>query len=189
MEDIVKSSTILALGATALIACAGESRQAQSPTLTSAPTGATPATQEQAVPWPTLGNGTARFIRIDIGRDTFEACQRISPKFPFNSADALAQDRQQLEALAACLNSNGMRDRTLLLVGRADPAGTDAYNDELGMKRANAIKQILIENGIAESRITVATEGERAARGDTADQSAGYDRRVDIVVKGGVHAP
>jgi outer membrane protein OmpA-like peptidoglycan-associated protein len=178
----MKALTLVTLLAIALIGCGGEGRQAAEPKLSSAP-------ETRAPGWPTLGHDQARFIRIDLGPDSFSACQRISPKFPFDSAETYAQDKVQLEAFAACLNSDEMKDRKLLLVGRADPAGTADYNDELGMKRALAIKQILMDAGIAEGRLEIATEGKRGALGDDPAYARGYDRRVDVVVKGGTHLP
>jgi OmpA-OmpF porin, OOP family len=139
--------------------------------------------------WSTLGQGEARYIRIDLGPDTFAECQRLSPKFPFDSANTYASDREQIAALASCLNAPGQRDRMILLVGRADPRGSDAYNMELGKKRALAIKNILTSSGVAEDRIKVSTEGKTGAVGDQPDYSYGYDRRVDIVVIGGTHVP
>jgi outer membrane protein OmpA-like peptidoglycan-associated protein len=181
----MKTSILCTLFAAGLMGCASEPRPtAAAPQLTSAERPAM-----QGAGWPALGQGNARFIRIDLGPDTFNECIRVSPKFPFDSASTYAQDREQLVALAQCLNSLGMRDRSVRLVGRADPAGTDAYNEQLGMKRANAIRQILIDNGIGESRIEVVTEGARDAKGDTPDQSSGYDRRVDVVIEGGRHVP
>lgn len=175
---------LLAIGAIGLVACGGETRQTAEPRVTSSD-----ANEERGVGWPDLGRGSARFIRIDLGPDNLAECRHVSPKFPFDSATAYAQDQEQLTALSVCLSSPGMRERTITLVGRADPKGSDAFNQQLGMKRALAIKQHLIENGIAGSRIQVMSEGERGATGDTADSSAGRDRRVDVIVSGGTHTP
>jgi peptidoglycan-associated lipoprotein len=180
----MKTLTLAALLAIGLVACGGETRQTSDPRLTSSG-----PNEERVVGWPDLGRGSARFIRIDLGPDNFAECRHLSPKFPFDSASTYAQDHEQLAALAACLNAPGMRERTITLVGRADPQGSDAYNEQLGMKRALAIKAHLIENGIVEGRIQVLSEGERAATGDTPDYSAGHDRRVDVIVRGGTHGP
>jgi outer membrane protein OmpA-like peptidoglycan-associated protein len=173
--------TIAVIAATSAACSSAPPRQSADPQLTSASLG-----------WPRLGQDSARFIRIDLGPDTFAECQRLAPKFPFESAMTYAQDRIQLAALATCLNLQQMRERKLVLVGRADPRGTDAYNARLGMKRAETIKQILIENGIAADRIDIVSEGESAAvggAGNDATYSYGYDRRVDVIVRGGAHAP
>ncbi len=141
------------------------------------------------IDWPDLGRGEARYITIDLGPDSFSRCQRLSPKFPFDSARTRAQDRAQLSALASCLNHREMSDRSVLLIGRTDAQGSEQYNLELGAKRAARIKELLVSNGLAENRIRIATAGEVGAMGDKPDYSKGYDRRVDIHVIGGVHAP
>ena len=180
----MKTLTLGALLAIGLIACGGETRQTADPRLTSSG-----ASEERVMGWPDLGRGSARFIRIDLGPDNLAECRHMSPKFPFDSASTYAQDHEQLAALSTCLNAPGMRERTITLVGRADPQGSDAYNEQLGMKRAMTIKQHLIENGIPESRIRIVSEGEKGAMGDTPDYSSGHDRRVDVIVSGGTHSP
>jgi len=138
--------------------------------------------------WPDLGSGDARYITIELG-DTFETCRQVSPKFPFDSAYTRAQDRVQLRAFAACMNSPQFAQRKVLLVGRADPRGGSSYNQELGADRAERIKQLLVADGLAAERIAIASKGESGAKGDQPDFSYGYDRRVDVIVQGGVHTP
>jgi OmpA-OmpF porin, OOP family len=180
-EETMKTLALTTTLTILLAACAGESHPTAAPS---------PAPVEAKNPgWTELGRGTDRFIRIDLGPDSFAECRRLSPKFPFDSAATYAQDREQIAALASCLNTPGMQERKVLLVGRADQRGTDAYNEELGMKRAKAIKQILIDNGLDANRIDVETEGKKGALGDKSEYSPGYDRRVDIVVEGGTHEP
>jgi peptidoglycan-associated lipoprotein len=162
----------------------GTPRQAEEPQ-----TRVTIQSSEVKAGWPELGRGDARFIRIDLGPDTFAECQRLAPKFPFDSAETYAQDGPQLSALAACLNAPGMRERTITLVGRADPRGTPKYNVGLGARRAETIKQHLVDAGIAAERITVVSQGAYDAVGGTPEYDYGYDRRVDVVIGGGSHAP
>jgi outer membrane protein OmpA-like peptidoglycan-associated protein len=142
-----------------------------------------------AVDWPDLGRDEDRYITIDTGADAFATCRRIDVNFPFDSAKTRAQDRLQLRALATCLNHPEMVNRTLLLVGRTDAHGGTAYNQDLGMKRAERVKALLIESGVSASRISVKSEGELAAVGDKPEFSHGFDRRVDIAIVGGSHAP
>lgn len=147
------------------------------------------ATGEYSIDWPELGRGEARYIVVDMGPDTLETCRRVSPKFPFDSAKTRAQDNAQLSAFASCLNHDSMKDKKVLLIGRADAQGADTYNKDLGAKRAAHIRELLIKGGLDASRIEVDTEGETGAVGHTPDYSPGYDRRVDVIVKGGAHAP
>jgi outer membrane protein OmpA-like peptidoglycan-associated protein len=179
-EDDMKTH-LLFIGAAMLAACGGQTAQTPEPTLASA--------QETRANWPINGPGTDRFIGIDLGPDSFAECQRISPKFPFGSAVTFAEDRSQISALANCLNAPSMRGRTVLLIGRTDAHGSDSYNEKLGMRRAEAIRQLLVEEGVAPSRIEIKTEGAMAAMAGIGEFEEGYDRRVDIILRGGVHAP
>ncbi|HEY5376314.1 MAG TPA: OmpA family protein [Polyangiaceae bacterium] len=158
-------------------------KQAQPPQLP-----APNAQAEYSPDWPELGHDEDRFITFELG-DSFETCRRVSPKFPFDSAHARAQDRAQLRAFASCMNDPAMADRTILLVGRADDRGAVGYNRELGLKRAQRIKELLMGNGLSAARIQVRSAGDSGAQGENGDSSYGYDRRVDVIVNGGVHAP
>lgn len=146
------------------------------------------ANGEYAVDWPQLGHGEARYITIQLGPDSFEYCRDVSPKFDFDSSVTYVQDRAQLAAFARCMNKAGMENRRVLLVGRADPRGTDEYNQRLGQERAERIKALLISSGLSADRIQVESQGERDAKGHLPEYAYGYDRRVDVVV-GGVHHP
>jgi hypothetical protein len=141
--------------------------------------------------WPTLGHGYERFITIQLGPDGFEHCRMVSPKFPFDSATSYVEDKDQLAAFVRCLNHPEMAGRKVALIGRADPRGTDDYNMKLGAKRADSIRDYLVSAGLAPDRIVyIESEGKRDAKGSTdGDYSFGYDRRVDVRVLGGAHAP
>jgi OmpA-OmpF porin, OOP family len=169
-----------------LTACASGSNIQPTATATNLPP--PNAKGEYAVDWPDLGRGEARYITIQLGPDTFEHCRDVSPKFDFDSSLTYVQDRAQLAAFARCMNKSGMEGRRVLLVGRADPRGSDAYNMSLGQQRAEKIKSLLIASGLSADRIQIESHGEREAKGMRPEYSFGYDRRVDVVV-GGVHAP
>jgi hypothetical protein len=46
------------------------------------------------------------------------------------------------------------------LVGHADPAGTENYNADLAQRRANVVADVLMQAGIARSRIKILNAGE-----------------------------
>jgi len=179
------TTSTLGLLSMALVACAAETGTV---TTSSASLPPPNANGEYSPSWPTLGNGIARFITIELGPDTLAQCRMVSPKFPFDSATTYVEDKDQLAAFVRCLNHESMRTRTVLLVGRADPRGSDAYNMKLGLKRAEQIREFLTREGLAPERILATeTEGKRDARGNLPDYSFGYDRRVDVVVLGEHH--
>ena len=70
----------------------------------------------------------------------------------------------------------------LLVSGHADRAGPEPYNQTLSEKRADAIRQALVERGIAAGRLAVAAYGEKRPRVATPDGArAPLNRRVEIV--------
>ncbi len=65
--------------------------------------------------------------------------------------------------------------------GNCDEFGTDEYNYALGLKRAKAVKDILVSQGIAPSKMILVSFGESSPVCQTASDSC-YDRnrRVDL---------
>jgi peptidoglycan-associated lipoprotein len=147
------------------------------------------ANGEYHLDWPSEGSGVPRTITLQLGPDLHQYCRDVSPKFEFDQSWTYIQYRAQLVALASCLNKPGLENRHVLLVGRADPRGSDAYNLALGERRAGAVKDFLVSAGLNGSRIDIASQGEREARGNLPEYSYGYDRRVDVIVTGGAHHP
>lgn len=147
------------------------------------------ADKEYKVQFPDPGRGVARYIGIDIGADIAKQCGLVQTHFEFDSAEPVPQDKIVLKGLAECLNQPQLSDITLSLIGRADGRGTVAYNQALGLRRANAVKTLLVEAGMAADRIQTSSRGDRGAIGNDMAVSFGYDRRVDAVEVGVVHAP
>ena len=70
----------------------------------------------------------------------------------------------------------------LRITGHTDSTGDAAYNEELSMNRANAIKQALVERGIDAARLETSGTGEKQpiASNDTPEGQA-LNRRVELV--------
>ena len=144
---------------------------------------------QYTVAFPDQGHGVARYIGITIGDDIAKQCGLVQTHFEFDSAEPIPQDQIVLKALAGCLNQPKFEDVSLSLVGRADGRGTDVYNKALGLRRAERVKALLVASGMSEGRIKSSSRGDRGAIGDDMAVSFGYDRRVDAVEVGVVHAP
>lgn len=72
-------------------------------------------------------------------------------------------------------------DADLAITGYTDSRGSDAMNQALSEKRAEAVKAYLIENGVASDRITTRGEGEANPIGDNETaQGRAMNRRVEI---------
>jgi outer membrane protein OmpA-like peptidoglycan-associated protein len=147
------------------------------------------ADKEYKVQFPDPGRGVARYIGIDIGADIAQQCGLVQTHFEFDSAEPVPQDKIVLKGLAECLNQPKLSDITLSLVGRADGRGAAAYNNALGLRRANSVKKLLVDAGMAADRIQPSSRGDTGAIGNDMAVSFGYDRRVDAVEVGVVHAP
>jgi peptidoglycan-associated lipoprotein len=102
-----------------------------------------------------------------------------APKFDFNEANLSGNDRDVLGQVAGCLTSGALQGRGVILVGRADPRGSEQYNINLGELRAQAVREYLIERGVDARTIREGSRGALDARGY--DRSSWrMDRRVDI---------
>jgi OOP family OmpA-OmpF porin len=148
------------------------------------------ADQEYQVNFPDPGRGVPRYVRLTIGEDLSQSCRLVQPHFDFDSARLSPLDESTLRSLADCLDRPELKEADLAIVGRADSRGNAAYNAELGLKRAESVKKLLVAAGIDGDRIHTASSGSDGALGDDKGMySYGYDRRVDVLLTGIVHAP
>ena len=114
-----------------------------------------------------------------------------SAKVTFN-ADALFDfDKSVLKPAAkASLDSllgkiKSLTLEVIIAVGHTDAIGTEAYNQKLSVRRANAVKKYLVSKGIEPNRIYVEGKGKTQPVADnkTAEGRA-KNRRVEIEVVG-----
>lgn len=127
-------------------------------------------------------------LRVVIGADVKRACglpddAREPPRFDFDSARLRPRGDDVFVPLVACVAADRVGEATIQVIGYADPRGTDAYSDELGMYRAVAAKQHLVDLGVPSERIAVESRGERDAKG-TDEPSWALDRRVEVHLLG-----
>jgi peptidoglycan-associated lipoprotein len=109
---------------------------------------------------------------------TFDNADR-APKFDYDEAALMPQDRDVLEQVAKCVTTGPLRGRKLALVGRADPRGETEYNMVLGDHRADAVHVYLARLGVGVTAMSKTSRGELDAEGKD-DDSWQRDRRVDI---------
>ena len=122
---------------------------------------------------------------LAVGADILAAC-RIdpmdfdrAPKFEFDSSTLTSEDAQILDKIAACLTTGPLKDKSLRLVGRADPRGTTEYNFVLGAHRAHQVTAYLVQHGVSDNRLWETSRGELDAQGND-EEGWRLDRRVDI---------
>jgi peptidoglycan-associated lipoprotein len=141
------------------------------------------AASTQAVP-AAAQKGPAGSPHVGVSDDLATRCKlrfsnaEQSPKFGYDDSDLLPADRDVLQQVAECLMRGPLQGRSVQLVGRADPRGTDEYNLGLGSKRAYSVKTYLERLGVPSSRLAT-TKGEIDASGND-DSGWQRDRRVDL---------
>ena len=68
---------------------------------------------------------------------------------------------------------------TVEIQGHTDSQGTEEYNQKLSERRANAVKQKLVDNGVNPARLTTKGFGElNPAASNATEEGRAYNRRV-----------
>jgi peptidoglycan-associated lipoprotein len=102
-----------------------------------------------------------------------------APKFDYDAFELLPTDREILDRIATCVISGPLTGRTVELIGRADPRGTQEYNMSLGSKRAHTVAEYLKRVGVPGTQISTTTRGDLDSSGKDEFTWRG-DRRVDL---------
>lgn len=98
--------------------------------------------------------------------------------FEFDSAVLLPAARAALIAHAEYLRN---ASRSVRLEGHADERGTREYNMALGERRANAVRDFLVLQGVSSSNIETVSYGEeRPAEMGSSESSWSKNRRVEL---------
>ena len=101
--------------------------------------------------------------------------------FAFNKADLTPQAAPRLDKLAGFLRQ--FPDRRLLIEGYTDSVGSDGYNQELSQRRAQSVRDALVQRGVDSSRITTPGYGKGYPVADNASaEGRAMNRRVEIVI-------
>jgi OOP family OmpA-OmpF porin len=118
----------------------------------------------------------APMSRITLDTDT---------TFAFDSAELTDQGKQKLDEIVdASRNAERMQ---VQVAGHTDRIGPEDYNQDLSLRRAEAVKEYLVSEGIPEESISVAALGEsnpivqcEGMSGDTLIQCLQPNRRSEV---------
>lgn len=107
----------------------------------------------------------------------------VNLKITFDSGSARIQAKSNflLEELAMALESPGVRGRTIYINGHTDSDGSDAYNLELSLRRAAAVKKKLAAHGVDGGRLIPMGFGEALPVASNEGKAKEFNRRVEIV--------
>ena len=174
---MTRSLTSLALLALlSVAACHTEEPQSPSVGLTSAAVPPQP---------PDLGRGAPRVEQRSLfnlywGDAIRDVCAGPDPFFAYDSSLPDDSDQATMQNLVRCMTSGPLQGKTIALVGRTDPRGSEEYNVRLGLERAMRVKAYLVHHGVPAERIQTASVGKEQAQPEPAKWAA--DRRVEVML-------
>jgi outer membrane protein OmpA-like peptidoglycan-associated protein len=110
--------------------------------------------------------------------------------FEFDKAELTAAAQAKLAEVATVLNDPRVIDREIRLEGHTDTAGSEEYNLNLSLKRAEAVQAILLASNVKSERMSTKGYGEKYpiaedtnADGSPNQEGQAKNRRVEIIVK------
>jgi OOP family OmpA-OmpF porin len=103
--------------------------------------------------------------------------------FDFDKSVLKPAAKTSLDNLSGQIKSLALE--VVIATGHTDSVGTDAYNQKLSVRRADAVKKHLVSKGIAANRIQIEGKGESQPVADNkTDDGRAKNRRVQIEVIG-----
>jgi OmpA-OmpF porin, OOP family len=101
--------------------------------------------------------------------------------FEYNRADLKAGALRNLYQLVTFLRENSTRN--VLIEGHTDSIGSESYNLDLSQRRAEAVRNFLVQNGISSERIVARGYGKAyPVASNNTEAGRQQNRRVEIVI-------
>lgn len=99
--------------------------------------------------------------------------------FDFDKSDIRPDSRPVLDEAAEILKANP--EVRISIEGHTDALGSDAYNEKLSVRRAEAVFRYLVNRGVAPERMEVVGYGEsRPVADNETEQGRAQNRRVEL---------
>ena len=103
--------------------------------------------------------------------------------FDFDKSVLKPEGKAKLDDLSSKVKNINLE--VIIAVGHTDSVGTDAYNQKLSVRRAEAVKAYLVSKGIDKSRVYTEGKGEKQPVADNKTAAGrAKNRRVEIEVVG-----
>jgi OOP family OmpA-OmpF porin len=103
--------------------------------------------------------------------------------FDFDKAVLKPEGKAKLDDVAGKVKDINLE--VVIAVGHTDSVGSDAYNQKLSVRRAEAVKAYLVSKGIAKDRVYTEGKGKKQPVADNKTAAGrAKNRRVEIEVVG-----
>jgi len=103
--------------------------------------------------------------------------------FDFDKAVLKKEGKAKLDDLTGKVKAINLE--VIIAVGHTDSVGSDAYNQKLSVRRAEAVKAYLVSKGIEKNRVYTEGKGEKQPVADNkTTEGRAKNRRVEIEVVG-----
>lgn len=128
----------------------------------------------------------ARFQKYDSAISQLQGRVRVdvASHFDYDKAELRDQDKAALDDFTAVIRDHHA-DVLVTVEGFADAAGTPAYNQKLGLRRARAVRDYLVHGGLKADRVRAVSYGKARDRqvvaGAWGDKGQ-LNRRVTLVI-------
>ena len=103
--------------------------------------------------------------------------------FDFDKSVLKPEGKAKLDDLVGKVQ--GINLEVIIAVGHTDSVGSDAYNQRLSVRRAEAVKAYLVSKGIEKNRVYTEGKGEKQPVADNKTaEGRSKNRRVEVEVVG-----
>lgn len=124
-------------------------------------------------------SGESSTLRSGLTVRAFESsCRNVTVNFDFDRSNVRSDAKATLDSHMSCYQQ---LTGTVRIEGHADERGTTDYNLALGQRRSDSVKQYLVSNGVASSRVNTTSYGEERPADPASNESAwAKNRRAEL---------
>jgi outer membrane protein OmpA-like peptidoglycan-associated protein len=130
-----------------------------------------------------LGSGRTEVIvvSLDVEPRLVDTLARVH--FETDSAALSASAREALDEVATWIAAHPEARPEVVIEGHADERGSDTYNHDLSLRRAQSVRDYLASKGAGAANVVLVPRGERDPLAEGSGRRAwAWNRRVEVVV-------
>ncbi len=129
-------------------------------------------------------DGSSALLRrgLTVRGATVDECRHVVLTFDFDSANLSVSSRSELDRKMPCFQASPGK---INVAGHCDERGTTEYNLALGERRAAAVRDFLVGQGVPAARLNTISFGEERPADPSSSESAWQkNRRAEFVSAG-----